>query len=113
MEPDQVSALIARCIGGDDAAKAEFIAVYDDLVRRSVMRKLYAASGGREFESEVEDSYARKRLDEINHFRYGLTARIGFGQFNLYSYYGLDNMLLSNTNNKMHQFSLGVSLLVN
>ena len=55
MEPDQVSALIAGCIGGDDAAKAEFISAYDDLVRRSVMRKLYAASGGREFESDVED----------------------------------------------------------
>lgn len=55
MEPEEVAPLIARCIRGDDAAKAEFIAAYDDLVRRSVTRKLHAVSAGREFENDIED----------------------------------------------------------
>lgn len=55
MKPEEVAPLIARCIKGDDAAKAEFIAAYDDLLRRSVTRKLRAAISGPEFENDIED----------------------------------------------------------
>ena len=55
MEPEQVAPLIARCIEGDDSAKAEFIAAYDDLLRRSVTRKLHAVVSGGEFENDIED----------------------------------------------------------
>jgi len=55
VKPEQVAPLIARCIEGDDSAKAEFIAAYDDLLRRSVTRKLHAVVSGGEFENDIED----------------------------------------------------------
>jgi len=55
VNPNEVALLPARLREGDDVAKAEFIAAYDDLVRRSVSRKLFAATGNRETSSDVED----------------------------------------------------------
>lgn len=54
MDAHQLRSLIAGCTKGDDNAKAEFIAAYDDLVRRSVTRKLQSA-GGSAFERDIED----------------------------------------------------------
>ena len=54
MDLHQLTLLIARCTKGDDNAKAEFIAAYDDLVRRSVTRKLQGG-GGSGFERDIED----------------------------------------------------------
>lgn len=55
VNPNEVASLLARLRQGDDVAKAEFIVAYDDLVRRSVARKLHAATGNRETSSDVED----------------------------------------------------------
>lgn len=55
MDTHKLASLIARCTRGDDNAKAEFIAAYDDLVRRSVVRKLQAAAGGSAYERDIED----------------------------------------------------------
>lgn len=55
MDAHRLRSLIAGCIKGDDSAKAEFIAAYDDLVRRSVTRKLQGAGGGSAFERDIED----------------------------------------------------------
>jgi len=53
--PSEVASLLARLREGDDVAKAEFIAAYDDLVRRSVARKLHAATSNWETSNDVED----------------------------------------------------------
>lgn len=55
MEPEDVGTLIARCVQGDDAARAEFFAAYDDVVRRSVSRKLRDAASGPEFATDIDD----------------------------------------------------------
>ena len=55
VNPKEVASLLVRLRHGDDAAKAEFIAAYDELVRWSVVRKLHAATGNRETSSDVED----------------------------------------------------------
>ncbi len=55
VNPGEIASLLARLRQGDDAAKAEFIAAYDELVRRSVERKLHAATGNRETSGDAED----------------------------------------------------------
>ena len=44
LNADETSALIARCIQGDSAAKAQFYDAFADLVRNAVARKLAADS---------------------------------------------------------------------
>lgn len=55
MEPTEVADLVARCIHGDDSARAEFIAAFDDIIRRSVARKLSSSAESREFQSDRDD----------------------------------------------------------
>ena len=55
MEPETVTALVVRCIEGDDAARAELIGRYDDLIRRAVARKLEALSTNSDVAGELED----------------------------------------------------------
>lgn len=44
LNADETSALIARCVQGDTAAKAQFYDAFSDLVRTAVARKLAAVS---------------------------------------------------------------------
>lgn len=73
----------------------------------------YLFSSKYEFEQTEQIEYSRKKIDELNHFRYGVTMRVGYGMLNFYSYYGLDNMLLSSQPKRINQFALGLSLLIN
>lgn len=56
LEPHDIASLISRCISGDDAAQAEFIEYYDELIRRSVWRAL------REY---VSTNVANRDVDDI------------------------------------------------
>lgn len=50
-----MSGLIARCLDGDDAAKAEFINAYSEFVHRCVARKLASLSAHPPVRQDVED----------------------------------------------------------
>lgn len=52
--PDS-SVLVARCLSGDDAARAEFINTYDVVLQRAVQRRLNRYSPRGAFNSEAED----------------------------------------------------------
>ncbi len=47
--------LVARCISGDDAARAEFINTYDPLLQRAVQRRLNRYNPRGAFTGEAED----------------------------------------------------------
>lgn len=47
--------LVARCLSGDDAARAEFINTYDQLLQRAVQRRLSRYNPRGAFTSEAED----------------------------------------------------------
>ncbi len=49
------SGLVARCLSGDDAARAEFINTYDPLLQRAVQRRLNRYNPRGAFTSEAED----------------------------------------------------------
>lgn len=49
------SGLVARCLSGDDAARAEFINVYDPVLQRAVHRRLNRYNPRGAFTSEAED----------------------------------------------------------
>ena len=54
-ERSVVSGLVARCLDGDDAAKAEFINTYGEFVRRAVARKLATLSAHPPVRQDVDD----------------------------------------------------------
>lgn len=47
--------LVARCLSGDDAARAEFINTYDPLLQRAVQRRLNRYNPRGAFTSEADD----------------------------------------------------------
>ncbi len=49
------AALLARCMAGDDVARAVFITEYNDLIRGAVLRKLSAVGGLPAVRAEVDD----------------------------------------------------------
>jgi len=55
VDASDVAALLERCVKGDDSARAEFIAVYDDIVRGAVKFKLRLAAPSSEFASDSDD----------------------------------------------------------
>lgn len=77
------------------------------------MKVGYLFSSKYTLETPIIGEYSRSNIKEINHFRYGVTARVGYGMFNVYSYYGLDQLLANFQNKRIHQFSIGLSLLIN
>ncbi len=73
----------------------------------------YLFSSNYSKETESNESESRKNLSEINRLRYGITFRMGYGMFNIFSYYGLNNLISTNQDKRINQFSLGLSLLLN
>ena len=55
MEPGQVAELIARCIRGDAAAKAQFYDEYAGLIRKAIAGKLHRLQVDPSLFAEVED----------------------------------------------------------
>lgn len=55
MTQHDVGKLIARCIRGDDSAKAEFVTNYSECIRRAVIRKLSTYAHGEWRWEEAED----------------------------------------------------------
>ena len=51
----EIGELVARCVAGDDEAKAQFFAEYHGLVRRAVAGKLAQATAPPVLRSDVED----------------------------------------------------------
>ena len=51
----QTEDLVARCVAGDDAAKAAFIGEYGDLIQRAVAGKLAALGAQPPIRADVED----------------------------------------------------------
>lgn len=57
--------------------------------------------------------YKTKGDFNLNHFRYGLTARMGLTSFNLFAYYGLNSFFRSGEGPKMNTMILGVNFSLN
>lgn len=64
-------------------------------------------------ESTLGNTINKSKLDGLNPLKYGLTCRIGYGLFNVYTYYGLNSTLTKEVGGGTHQFSIGLSLLAN
>ncbi len=47
--------LVRRCLAGDDAARAEFIATYDSLIRRAVARRIQRTASARANAAHLDD----------------------------------------------------------
>jgi RNA polymerase sigma-70 factor (ECF subfamily) len=50
-----VTDLVCRCIAGDDAARAEFISIYDPLIRRAISRRIQRTAAARANAAHIED----------------------------------------------------------
>lgn len=59
------------------------------------------------------DVFVRKSLHELDRFKYGITFRIGYGLVNIYSYYGLNGLIVPEKQKGVNQLSFGISLLAN
>lgn len=55
MKHIDIPALIQRCAQEDDAARAEFVAEYDDLIRRAATRKIRELSSDQGIVGEADD----------------------------------------------------------
>ncbi len=61
-----------------------------------------------DYPEEVE--YKMHQLDNLEAFRLGVTARVGYGRFNINGYLPLTNIFEGNTVEDMNFFSLGITL---
>lgn len=57
--------------------------------------------------------FKRVGLDELEKWKYGVTARVGCGLFNIYAYYGLNALTSSTAQPNFNQLSLGLTLMAN
>ncbi|MFO7978622.1 MAG: outer membrane beta-barrel protein [Bacteroidales bacterium] len=61
-----------------------------------------------DYPEEIE--YKLHQLDNIEAFRLGVTARVGYGRFNINAYMPLTNIFEGNTVEDMNFFSVGLTL---
>lgn len=54
--------------------------------------------------------YKTKADLNLSNFKYGVTARVGYGPINIIGYYGLNNMFKSEAGPKINTFSVGIQL---
>ena len=59
------------------------------------------------FQEEIK--IKEKKVPELARFRYGLTARIGYGPFNLQAFYGLSELFEEGLGPTMKPLSIGIS----
>ncbi len=52
------------------------------------------------------------KLNNIEDWRYGIIARIGYGHFNITTYYPLTGVFKDNTGKDMQPFSIGLSFVI-
>ncbi len=62
--------------------------------------------------TDIDSSYTIKNPEVINKWQYGLTLSVGYGAFNLYTYYGLNpmmkNIYLNNLENNPKNLKFGL-----
>ncbi len=64
-----------------------------------------------EYELDNETQKIKVKDDfNINPFRYGLTARIGYGDYTLFANYALSDVFRSNSGPKMNHYSIGLHI---
>ena len=73
----------------------------------------YMINSSYELDEEFGDSYKRKNLRELENLKYGFTFRIGYGLFNLYTYYGLNGLMSSKRQRGVNELSFGLTLMAN
>jgi len=73
----------------------------------------YMVRSSYELDEGSGDSYTRKNLDELEKFKYGLTARVGYGLINFYTYYGLNGLMVPERQKGVNQLSFGLTLMAN
>jgi hypothetical protein len=66
-----------------------------------------------EFEADGDDQKRKTKDDfNVNPFRYGATARIGYGNFTLFANYDMSTFFKENRGPKMYPFSAGLHLSI-
>ena len=60
-------------------------------------------------DSRTEVFYKDKRIPDINKFRYGMSLRVGYGNFNVFGFYGISTLFQSDKGPGVRPFSIGVS----
>ena len=65
------------------------------------------------FQKDRKDIYHKKNLNELNHYKYGMTFRLGYGIINIYAYYGLNGLLSAQSQLAINQLSFGITLIAN
>ena len=60
-----------------------------------------------------EVKFKEHNLSNIESWRYGIMARIGYGYFNITGYYPLTNIFESNSGEEMRPISIGLSFIIN
>lgn len=60
-----------------------------------------------------KNDFERVGLNELERWKYGVTARIGYGLFNVYAYYGLNALTNYGSEPNFNQLSLGLTLMAN
>jgi Outer membrane protein beta-barrel domain len=67
---------------------------------------------GEDFTTGKWIKYKTYNLPNIDPFRYGLTARLGFGKLNLSGYYALNTLFNKNKSNEIYPLNIGISLFL-
>lgn len=65
---------------------------------------------GPTFEDGEEVKFKEFNIDNLNRFRYGITARAGYGVWNVFAFYGLSDLFEDGRGPRMTPLSIGVSI---
>ncbi len=62
--------------------------------------------------NDYDVKFREYKLDNIQKFVYGVTARLGYGAINVFGYMPLNNIFYDNTAEDMYPISVGISLIL-
>ena len=73
----------------------------------------YMTRASYNLQEQNKDAYKRRNLNELDRLKYGVTFRVGYGLLNLYTYYGLNGLMISKRQRGINQLAFGVTLMAN
>ena len=73
----------------------------------------YMTRASYNLQEQNKDAYKRRNLNELDRLKYGVTFRVGYGLLNLYTYYGLNGLMISKRQRGINQLAFGITLMAN